>query len=862
MISSSKKKSLLAALLLTEAFYVPAEAAVQTSPLIVTEKNQTVSDDFDVALTDGSYPAALVIAPSSADSTDGVIQVDSRNITGSYTQSDVSSTGEGNGIWVQEGYPGTVNLADRLTVKVDAAGDHYNASGIYLEGVDIHHGDPDESDAANDQYQANGNKISDTTVNVGNGTAISVTAMNPEGSAGTFLNSAGLENHFGHMTVGDGVTVSLDTGLFQQSYNAGFNQVYYGSTSIGNDFYSTVTSQADAQTGILHTYGLYSRHENPSSHENTALTRNQLTLGDHASLTGIIRTTDSNSSSQELASWGTYLSSTDFRIGNGLMATAVQTGVDEITDGASQSGNSYSIGIYTRRAKGSIGTGMKDTVTIANRVLSFAYGLYLSGWEQVTDPVRRAQLTDEDMASDMSDVTIGDGSEIHMELDDSAVSGSVGGIVADSNSLLTMGDNGKLSIVQDGGYSRFIQAIDSTDHSDITMGKDFQASVSAMGQVKSLYGLYAEYGGQISIGDDFQLKSSYTGDEAGTTQIGVMNFLGGVTLGNDSLLDVSAAYTGSSTAGTAISGARSLEGTSTFGDNLTIRAVAENYETVDGLRGFGVTAYPGTVKVGDGLSLTVSASALSDNASGPIVYGIRNSGTASVVTVGKDAKISVSAPSSVQDAAVIRSWSHGTTELGDGAVLTLNSAATENNNVVKADTAGTVTFDGAVTLSGSHNAIYSTGDGSSVSAVGNGNKIILCDLEAADSGVIKLNLNTANSLFRGKSIIDSTTSDDSTVDTTSADTELTLANSALWDMTGSSQVTDLTVDNGGIVNMQYNPDYQRLDMNTFSGSNGIFLMKTDLNSETDGDKVYMDNVAVGASGLVQVHDEVSLPETK
>ena len=165
--------------------------------------------------------------------------------------------------------------------------------------------------------------------------------------------------------------------------------------------------------------------------------------------------------------------------------------------------------------------------------------------------------------------------------------------------------------------------------------------------------------------------------------------------------------------------------------------------------------------------------------------------------------------------------------------------------------------------------------------MGDGRKVILGNLESANKGTIQLKLNTTDSLLRGKSIIDSSTAaataatsthgltalaavinpsaaaDNaaSTVDTTSADTELTIANGARWDMTGTSQVTTLAHENGGLVNMAYNPSYQRLDVNAYSGRNGLFRMKTDLASQTDGDKVYMNGAEEGSHGFVQVHDK-------
>ena len=215
----------------------------------------------------------------------------------------------------------------------------------------------------------------------------------------------------------------------------------------------------------------------------------------------------------------------------------------------------------------------------------------------------------------------------------------------------------------------------------------------------------------------------------------------------------------------------------------------------------------------------------------------------SSVTVGKDASITPLAPENVQDGRSFHSYSSGWTELGGRRGVDREQQGQSNNNVVKADSAGTVTFDGGMTLAGSQNAIYSTGTGSSVAALGHGRKVILGNLESADKGAIQLNLNTGDSLFRGKSTVKG------------GDTELILSNGARWDMTASSQVTGLDHANGGLVNMQYNPEYQQLDVGTYSGRNGIFRMKTDLDSETNGDKVYMTGAAAGSHGLVQVHDE-------
>lgn len=204
-LSKHTGRALLAALLLTGAFCVPAEAVAERSaPLTVTDKNQTVSDDFkNVSIADGKTPAILEIASTAAADEKGVTTVNSNIINGTFTVGgSKGNVAEANGIWVQDNYPGTVKLANGLNINVEAVGKQYNSSGVYLEGVDTHHGKPDESDAANYAYTNTYNgHISPTSVHVGDQTTITVHANAPGGNPGDFLNAVALENHFGHMTV-------------------------------------------------------------------------------------------------------------------------------------------------------------------------------------------------------------------------------------------------------------------------------------------------------------------------------------------------------------------------------------------------------------------------------------------------------------------------------------------------------------------------------------------------------------------------------------------------------------------------------------------------------------------------------------
>lgn len=82
-----------------------------------TAKDQpvTVTDDFNIE--NRTAPAAVVIAASAAKTTDDVTNVGTKSITASF-----SNKSEANGIWVQHDYPGTVNLVDRLQIKVTSNG--------------------------------------------------------------------------------------------------------------------------------------------------------------------------------------------------------------------------------------------------------------------------------------------------------------------------------------------------------------------------------------------------------------------------------------------------------------------------------------------------------------------------------------------------------------------------------------------------------------------------------------------------------------------------------------------------------------------------------------------------------------------
>ena len=907
---------------------MPAEAAVQSEPLVVTDPGQTVTDDFDVK--DCSNQAVVEIDSTAAADTKGVTTVNSKSISGTY-----SNKGEANGIWVQDKYPGTVNLADRMTVEVDATGNHYNATGIYLEGVDRSH-DPkskDESVNANEEYKNNGNQISSTTVNVGSGTTITVNDKAPEGNTGTFVNSVALENHFGHMNVGDNVHLNLTTGAFKENYSAGFYQLYYGNTSIGNGFTSTVTVNTGNDSGPAIVSAVKSLHDRPNDQQIHALTQNKLHIGDDAVLTAQVhdQTQGDYTEKGSIDETGAFLSRTDFTIGDRMKVYTEQTGIPgRKGDGINESTNIT--GIYTRAAKGNIGSDLTNKVKVKNRNMQMVAGMRFSGWLQngyerpenpsddtsiVSVGARNMNKIDvEDsiarhlggiIADSDSKINIGQECQIHMDIIKSQVSGytygiyavpgsnanidfgSYGaislmqedgtsnqtyGICAGSNTNIDFGPHGTISLMQEGGTSNLTMGIFAAANTNIDFGP--HGTISLMqdgGTSNQTIGIYALSGSKIDFGPYGTISLQFAGDYQGDSQIlsDLWNYGADTEVKDHASFTVSGNLTKAVPKDiTQIRGIYVGNGTGTFGDDLTVHTSGHNYAMVSGIVAVASADTEKTnLSVGDNAHVTVDATedemgTTNRLPGGNYIAGIKNSGRYSSVTVGRNAQINVSAPED-KDASALWVYENAEMKLGDGAVLTVNSAAAENNNVVKADS-GKVTFDGGMTLSGSQNAIYSTGEGSSVIATGEGRKVILGNLESAKGGAIKLNLNTNDSLLRGKSTVDDFKSNGEAThgliaaataaeQTGSSRTELALANGALWDMTSSSQVTKLDHRNGGIVNMAYNKEYQTLKIGNFSGQDGTFRMKTDLDSQTDGDKVYMTSAEAGSKGLVQVHDE-------
>lgn len=844
-----------------------AEAAVQSEPLVVTEKDKVIDDDFQVI--NHTHPTAIYVDPSST----GTVQVNSDTIS-------VENKGKLENrigiIHTGSGWNGTLNLKEGMKIRGNFTGPDVDASGVELDGYDLLTDDK------------NTGKPYDGKAYLGNDISIQMNADKATDNASFF----GMQSDGEYLQAGDGLSIDMSAHTGNWAEVHGIQICHYGTMNIGDNLSIRVENQLDADTkhnlsdGIITYYNYVEESQNVH-----AKGRQALSIGRNAHINTEVRN-DRNDADSSYAGevMGIRLSYTDFTMGDGAVLD---------TKGAAHLIGTYGINV-NHHTVAKIGNDLSNTVTV-NGNEKFVTGARVrnQGFFEDADKDIKSSLSIGDRGKTVVSYTgsadknynatnglVDDGSDLYIGHDHKVK------VIVQNNGTnegeaqgLTVSQNGRMeakshftSILEthDVRYSRGLLSASGI----ITLGDCARNEVNAYGQSENAIGYYingkvdgAEE--ELSLGNDSATSVKFAGDYQGNSQIlsDLWNYGADTEVKDHASFTVSGNLTKAvPQAITQIRGIYVGNGTGAFGDNLTVHTLGHNYAMVSGIVASADVEKTTNLSVGDNAHVTVDATEdetgttnqLADKG-GNYIAGIKNSGTDSSVTVGRNAQIQVSAPED-KDASALWVYKNAEMKLGDGAVLTVNSAAAENNNVVKADSAGKVTFDGGMTLSGSQNAIYSTGEDSSVIATGEGRKVILGNLESAKGGAIKLNLNTNDSLLRGKSTVDDFKSNGEAThgliavataaeQTGSSRTELALANGALWDMTSSSQVTKLDHRNGGIVNMAYNKEYQTLKIGNFSGQDGTFRMKTDLDSQTDGDKVYMTSAEAGSKGLVQVHDE-------
>ena len=418
------------------------------------------------------------------------------------------------------------------------------------------------------------------------------------------------------------------------------------------------------------------------------------------------------------------------------------------------------------------------------------------------------------------------------------------GWYAGESSVLNVGKSAVTNI-QGSGSASYIYNVDAQTGSHIAFDNGGVAKISFNGSTTGLLGWYVNKS-SLNIGDNSYTEILGNGDRFQNTYVrGIMNNGGAVEIGNGAQVKVIARNTKSSSS-TASSIGIYNSAQMTAGDSLQIEVNASDYQST---RGLYTSGNGSTFSIGNNFSILASAERNHNN-TGPDIAGLWAQNSAAV-SIGSHSRIHVSASSGATRAMGIYTGSKTTTTLGDDASVVVNSDAENNNHVLHTQGGGTLTFAGSAYIQGNQEAAWSVGEGSQISLMGSGKKTVLGNLVSKNKGTILLDLSTSDSLLRGKSSVRDSSDNE---DVNAADTELSLSNGAKWQMSDTSYVTRLT-NNDGIVDMQYNQNYQNLYVGTFSGNNGLFLMKSDLDSQNDGDKVTIDNAAAGSSGLISVYDK-------
>lgn len=878
-ISLRKARILLAALALTGAFVVPsvAQAAVQTEPMMVMEKDKVINDDFN--LINPKYPSAIYVHTSST----GTVQVNSQKVhvkNSGETLTDIGVIDTG------YGWTGTLNLKDGMQVSGEFTGADVNAKGLQLNGFEFFTKDDTGAPYAG-------------TAHLGNNLSLELTADN----ATDYASLSGIEVDGENLQAGDGLSASVSAHTGGLTEVQGLYIPHYGTARLGDHVTIHTSNRIDQDSTHNLTDGIVTVHNfNNEKVDEPAKGRQFLAIGKEAVILTEVHndqnhTILNNEGTAEGEVDGVRLSHTDFSLGDRAQITTKTTGAIP---------NEF--GIYTDyHTQAVIGNDMTNTVTAEGRV-PFVIGIQVKNdkYEREVDETVRNTLTIGERGKTIVSST-GDGNIYTRGID--IIGGQV--ILKDDNTLQVFGKNTHAH-----GNTAYTEGVRLTEQGSLKAGNNLQLTAQAINGTQ-LYGL-EQNNSIITIGNHFTntLQAFDTNEPDG-----VLSLNSQLTIGDDSLNNVQAkgdvpyfwitgydiegktadgtpnlklgnrarailSQEGNSSSNgdfygiyinnalakvgneasfvingniekpvsgvaTQIRGIYSGNGTGIIGDNLTIHVSGHNYAMVSGLAasaGNGVSS----LSVGDNAKVTVSATEDETGTTnglaakgGNYIAGIKNWGKGSSVIVGKNADIEVTAPSD-KDTSAVWTTKYAETNLGDSAVLKLNSTSTNVNATIMNQSGGKTTFTGGAMIYGSKNAIESSGTDSTVSMTGNGRKVIMGDLLSEDSGTMDLNLDTGDSLFRGKSTVNGGT------------TDLTLANGGWWDMTADSTVSTLTHNNGGIVNMQYNPFYQKLDVGTYKGNGGIFRMKTDLaqdNASGVGDKVYMTSAAAGASGKIQVHDE-------
>lgn len=333
--SSKKARLLLAALAVTSAFGMPAvaEAAVQTEPMVVTDKDKVIDDDFNITGNGHTYPTAIYVTPDST----GTVQVNSGVIHVENAGEKKEDTGIIDTGW---GWKGILNLKDGMKISGKFTGTDVNAKGIELNGF------------KELTYETDTGKPYDGRANLGKDISIQVEAN----KATDFASLWGVEVDGENFHAGNCLSIEVDDHTGTWAENAGLKLAHYSKAQVGDNLSIHVINRIDGDSNHNLTDGIMTLHDfTNETDDSDARGRQALSIGNNAQITTEVQNSENhrvNSNDSEVM--GIRLSHTDFSLGDGAILN---------TTGGAQLLGTYGINAnYHTVAK--IGNDLTNTVTV------------------------------------------------------------------------------------------------------------------------------------------------------------------------------------------------------------------------------------------------------------------------------------------------------------------------------------------------------------------------------------------------------------------------------------------------------------------------------------------------------------------
>lgn len=681
------------------------QAAVQTEPLIVTEKDKVIDDDFQVL--GHKYPAAIYVDSAST----GTVQVNSKTIQ-------VENAGENyedeNDIGIIDtgyGWTGKLNLKDGMQITGNFTGPVVNAKGIQLNGFEFF----TKTDDTGVPYTG--------TAQLGKNLSVGLTA--DQATDRTSLR--GIEVDGENLQAGNGLSITASAHTGNWGEVQGFQLIHYGTARLGDHVTIHTSNQIDQDSTHNLTDGIMTVHNfYKEKVDEPAKGRQTLTIGNDASiLTEAHNDQDHTIQDGNGEVEGVRLSHTDFTLGEGAQIQTIATGTIP---------NAF--GIYTDyHTQAVIGNNLTNTVTAEGKV-PFAIGIQVKNNKnqgEVDETVPNTLTIGERGKTVVS--TIGDGIDYTRGID--IEGGQV--ILKDNNTLQVSGTDTRTQ-----GNTAHTEGVRLTKAGNLEAGNNLQLTVQAKHNQFS-YGL-EQNDSRITIGNHFTntLQATDTDESDGGLSVNSQ-----LTIGDDSLNEVQAKgeapyfwITGYDIEGKTADGSLNLD----LGNRARTQVTYEG-NTSHQLELYGVYDNNALSQIGDDASIAVSAPALTDSN----VDGILNDkGT---MTIGRNAAIQVRALGGKRGYGLYNEF--GNVELGDGASILLDTNAVQNAAVFSA-ARGNVLFDGGMKVrTGADQDALSAKFEGRITALGEGTKQIYGNLLSAGGGTIDLSLTTPDSLLRGKSTVES-----------------------------------------------------------------------------------------------------------